>query len=292
MEFRLLQYFLAVAREGNVSKAAEALHITQPTLSRQIAQLEEELGVRLFVRTGRRMELTDEGLLLRRRAGEISELVAQTQRELEEYGRDLEGTVAIGTGDLHAMKRLAGLVEGFSKLHPQVTFDLYTATADLVSERMEHGLVDVGLMLEPVDASKYSFVRLGKTERWVVAMPATDPLAELPVLRPRDLADLPLILPKRAGVRGMVDHWFEAAGLRPRVLATSNLNVNSLVLAMEGVGYPIMVEGSLRYWDRGAIAWRPIGPAIDASSTILAWHKDKPLASAASHFISYVKENA
>lgn len=289
MEIRLLRYFLAVAREGNVTRAADALHITQPTLSRQIAQLERELGASLFLRDGRRMELTDDGLLLRRRAEEIVELADKTERELSVRSRDVEGTVSVACGDVAAARELSRLIAGFTELHPRVTFDWYTATADLITDRMDRGLVDIGLMLGPVDMAKYEFVRLGRTERWVVAMRPDSPLARHDSLAPQDLDGLPLLLPRRAGVKSLVENWFDEAGVSPRVTAVGNLNVSAAVMAMEGTVYPVLVEGSLRFWDSGHLVCRPLDPDIE-TSTVLAWHRGKPFPAAVSRFVEYLRE--
>ena len=151
MELRVLRYFLAVVREESITKAADVLHITQPTLSRQLAQMEEEMGVKLFDRGTRKISLTNEGLLLRRRAEEILELVDKTERELAEQEEMIEGTVAVGCGDLAAVQMLPALFRSFHERYPAVRFDLYTATADHVKDRMDRGLTDVGLLLEPVN---------------------------------------------------------------------------------------------------------------------------------------------
>lgn len=151
MELRLLHYFLTVAREENISRAAEALHITQPTLSRQMAQLEEESGVRLFDRSvgTRKIALTGEGILLRRRAEEILELVGKTQHELAEQEGQVQGTIAIGCGEIGSVGLLPGLFQGFREKHPLVQFDLFTAGNDSICERMEQGLLDFGILLGP-----------------------------------------------------------------------------------------------------------------------------------------------
>lgn len=140
MEIRVLRYFLTVVREESITKAADALHITQPTLSRQIAQMEEEMGVKLFDRSTRKIVLTNEGLLLRRRAEEILELVDKTEKELTEQDETVEGIVSIGCGDLAGVQILLELCQSFHEYYPAVTFDVYTATADHIKDRMDRGL--------------------------------------------------------------------------------------------------------------------------------------------------------
>lgn len=164
MEVRFLRYFLAIAQEENISKAAERLHITQPTLSRQIAQMEQELGVKLFDRGARKVTLTGEGLLLRRRAEEILELVDKTEQELVQHPVILEGTVSICCGDLGGVEVLPELIRSFREKHPLVRFELYTATAEHVKERMDRGVTDVGLLLEPVNMEKYEAIPIKTPE--------------------------------------------------------------------------------------------------------------------------------
>ena len=208
MEIRVLRYFLAVVQEESITKAAELLHITQPTLSRQIAQMEEEMGVKLFDRGTRKIVLTNEGMLLRRRAEEILELVEKTEQELAEQDERVEGTVSLGCGDLAAVQVLPDLIRGFHERYPAVTFDLYTATADHVKERMDRGVTDIGLLLEPIDKEKYDYIGLNCREQWVVVIPPDSPLAELDAVSPKDLRGLPLILPHRLNVQSELARWF------------------------------------------------------------------------------------
>lgn len=182
MEIRVLRYFLTVIREESITRAAEILHITQPTLSRQLAQLEEELGVTLFTRGTRKITLTHEGILMRRRAEEIIELVDKAEKEVSQQNEVLEGTISLGCGDLHAVQILAKIIASFSSLYPKVNFDLYTASADHIKERIDKGLTDIGLLLEPVDLSKYEFIRIPQKEHWVALLPADSPLQKRTLL--------------------------------------------------------------------------------------------------------------
>lgn len=289
MELRLLRYFYVTAEEGNVTRAAAMLHITQPTLSRQLAQLESELGVSLFDRTGRRLTLTTEGMLLHRRAAEILELVGRAEDELRDAGRDLGGVVTLGCGDLRAVELLSELVREFSEAHPHVTFDIHCATADIVSERMEMGLADVGLLLEPVDTTKFEYVRTNVRETWVAAMAPDDPLAARESVRPVDLASRRLILPRRTEVRGAVDHWFDAAGTPPADPLTGNLSYGMATFCSTGAWVALLVEGSLERWSSQRVALRPLEPAIEATS-VIAWKRDAPLSRAAAAFVDHVRD--
>lgn len=288
MEIRVLRYFLAVVREGSITKAAEQLHITQPTLSRQLAQMEADAGVKLFERGTRRIILTGEGLLLRRRAEEILELVDKTERELAEQDEMVEGTVSIGCGDLAAVQLLPELIDSFHERYPTVTFDLYTATADDIQDRMDRGLADVGLLLEPVNMDKYDYIRLDKREQWVVIMHPDSPLAKLERITPQDLKGQPLILPRRISVRSELARWFGRDFDKLDVLFTSNLPSSSSVMARSKLAYSIAIKGSVAFWDEKNITCRPLSPELTATS-VIAWRRRQPFALAAEKFIEHCK---
>lgn len=288
MEIRVLRYFLAVVREESITKAAELLHITQPTLSRQIAQMEEEMGVKLFGRGTRKIVLTNEGLLLRRRAEEILELVDKTERELSAQDEMVEGTVSVGCGDLAAVQLLPELIRSFHERYPAVTFDLYTATADHIKDRMDRGLTDVGLLLEPINMEKYDYIRLNQREQWVVVMHPDSPLANLDRITPKDLKGVPLILPRRLNVRSELARWFGADFDKLNILLTSNLPSNSSIVVHHKLAYSIVVKSSISFWDKEKITYRPLSPELEATS-VMAWKRHQPFALAAEKFIGYCK---
>ena len=187
MELRILKYFLTVAREENITRAANLLHVTQPTLSRQLMQLEDELGVKLFCRSKHRITLTDEGLLLKRRAQEITELAERTTREVSRSSENLMGEIAIGCAEASSISVLAGLMNYFRQKYPLVHYTLYSGIADDIKERIENGLLDIAFLTEPVDISKYGFVRLPHKEEWGVLIRRKDsPLAEKQAVMPQD----------------------------------------------------------------------------------------------------------
>lgn len=190
MEFRVLQYFLAVAREENITRAASLLHITQPTLSRQLMQMEEELGVKLFRRGKHSIQLTEDGMLLRRRAQEIIDLTEKTQKELKHGEEAVSGEISIGCGETKNMKPLSRMIASFRRKYPDVSFDIYTAIADDVKERLENGVLDMGLLLEPVEISGYHYLRMPLKEKWYVLMRKDSPLAEKQAITPDDLANV------------------------------------------------------------------------------------------------------
>ena len=290
MDIRILRYFLTVVREESITKAAEVLHITQPTLSRQLAQLEESLGVLLFHRGTRKITLTDEGMLLRRRAEEILELLNKTERELAFLEEMVEGCISVGCGELAAVRVLPELFRSFSKKYPRVTYDLFTATADQVKERMESGLIDIGLLLEPIDMDKYDYIRLGIREQWGVLMRPDDPLAGNEFVTAKDLAGLPIIMTRRSHVQNEVSNWFGEYFKALNVLFKSNLATNGAVMVQEGLGYAMVVRGLVdSLWDKKKICFKPLYPELSAT-TVLAWKRQQPFSRAAEKFIEHMKE--
>lgn len=268
MEIRVLRYFLTVVREESITKAAESLHITQPTLSRQLAQMEAEIGVKLFNRGTRKITLTNEGILLRRRAEEILQLVDKTEQELLEQEEQVEGKITIGSGEIASVQLLPDLFASFHQKYPRVTFDLYTATADQVKEQMNQGLVDIGLLLEPINIEKYDFIRLGMKETWVVVMRSDDPLTAKSYITADDLTDKPLILPRRINVQRELASWFGDYYEQLHVLFTSNLNTNAAIMVNSGLAYSLSIEGSLPFWDQTKITYRPLYPLLTATSVL------------------------
>lgn len=288
MEIRVLRYFLTVVREQSITKASEVLHITQPTLSRQLAQMEEEVGVKLFDRGTRKITLTNEGLLLRRRAEEILQLVDKTEKELIEQEEQVEGKITIGCGEIASVQLLPDLFDTFHEKYPRVKFDLYTATADHVKDQMDRGLVDVGLLLEPIDIEKYDFIRLPMKEQWVVLMRPDSPLAVKESVTAKDLAELPLILPRRLRVQSELASWFGDYYEKLNVLFTSNLSTNASVMVNHGSAYALVIEGMIPFWDQSKITYRPLSPDLTATS-VLAWKRGQPFSLAATKFIKHTK---
>ena len=290
MEIRVLRYFLAIVREESITKAAELLHITQPTLSRQIAQMEEDMGVKLFDRGTRKIALTNEGLLLRRRAAAILGLVDKTERELAEQDEKVEGTVSIGCGDLAAVQMMPELIKKFRERYPAINFDLYTATADHIKDRMDWGLTDIGLLLEPINMEKYDYIRLNREEQWVAVIPPDSPLAKLEYITPEDLRGMPLILPRRLNVQSELARWFGDEFEKLNVVFTSNLPSNSSIMVHHGLACSLIIQGSISFWDKEKIVYRPLSPRLTATS-VLAWKRKQPFGLAAEKFIKYMKEN-
>ena len=285
MELRVLRYFLAVAREENITKAAALLHVTQPTLSRQLMQLEQELGVTLFRRSQYRIILTEDGMLLRRRAQEIVELADKAARELHHCEESLTGEIAIGCGESVGMTFLSRHIRTFRALPPQVQFRIYSANADDVKERIEKGLLDMGLLTEPVDIGRYAFLRMSQKDRWGVLVPKEHPLAQKEGVTPADLTGLPLLMSSRELVRSELAAWFGAAYENIEVAATYNLVINAANMVKNGVGAALCFD-----LDNisDALTFVPLLPELE-SGTVLAWKKEQVCSAAAAAFLRDIK---
>jgi len=288
MEIRVLRYFLTVVREETITNASEILHITQPTLSRQLAQLEEQLGVQLFIRGKRKITLTDEGMLLRRRAEEIVELADETEKELSKQEQLISGEISIGCGELSASSILPKLFESFSQKYPHVRYDLYTGNADQIKERMDKGLIDIGLLLEPVNIENYDFIRLNLKERWVVLMRPDQPLAQKDSLTVKDIYSLPLIMSKRRSVQNEISSWFGDYFDKLNIIATHNMIANSAILVESGLGYALTLEGAVSLYNKDKVCYRPLNPELIATS-VLAWKKHQTISLATTKFINHAK---
>ena len=288
MEIRVLRYFLTVVREEGINRAADVLHITQPTLSRQLSQLEKDIGVKLFNRGAKKITLTNEGILLRRRAEEILALVDRTEQELTAQNEQVEGRVVIGGGELAAMQELPEIIGSFREKYPLVVFDIFTGNADLVKEQMEKGLIDIGVLLEPIDMEKFEFIRLKEKEQWGVLMRPDDPLAKKEAIRAKDLENASLILPRRTNVQNELTNWLGDSFQESQVLFTSNLSTNGALMVQTGLAYSLVIEGSVPFWDKKKIIFRPLSPQL-ISNSVLAWKKQQPFSPAATRFIEHMR---
>ncbi len=287
MDLRVLRYFLMVAKEQSFTKAAKQLNITQPTLSRQLAALEEELGVKLFNRGGHNITLTNEGLLLKRRALELVDLEDKIVSEFKGNRESVEGKITIGCGEFIAVETLAKICKNYKEKYPLVQFAIHTGTADNISEMMNKGLVDIGLFLEPVSTEGMDYIRMQGCDHWVVSMRADDPLAKKEVITKKDLLRLPLILPERTNIQSELANWFGKDFSRLNIAFTSNLGTNAGVMAINGLGYPISIEGAMRYWRRELVVQKTLSPEILAS-TVIAWRRNIPYSPAVSKFIEEI----
>ena len=284
MELRTLRYFLAVAQEKNITRAAEILHVTQPTLSRQISDLEEELGTTLFIRGKRSMELTEDGALLRQRAQDIVELADRTEHEFAGKRGGVAGTVVIGATEALGGHDLAVAIRRFSQQYPAVRFELYNGMADVLKERIDKGALDLGLLLEPVDSTRYEFIRLATPERWGVLVHSSHPFAAREQVAVRELIGQPLMLPNRPSSRQEILNWIGCEERRLNILVGYNLLSNIALLVEHGVGVAVCLNGALSLHASPDLRFVPLVPERSTRS-VLIWKKNQVFSTATSLFI-------
>lgn len=285
MELRVLEYYLMVAREENITKAAELLHITQPTLSRQLAQMEEELGVHLFKRGKRSITLTEEGLLLKRRAQEIIDLSEKTKQELKHESESLTGNIIIGSGETKSIHFLVDWMAEFYHQYPQVTFDIHSATADQIKDQIEKGLMDIGLLTEPVEIGKYQFIRLPEKVRWGVLVRSDNRLAEKKYVTVEDLQGTPLLVPKRELVQNELANWFKEGYEKLNIVATYNLLNNAAAMVESIQGAAVCMDYDNRYDN---LEFIPLEPLMETGAVIV-WKKSQFISPVLKKFIEHLR---
>ena len=285
MELRLLRYFLAIANEGNISKAAETLHLTQPTLSRQLVDLEYEVGKKLFNR-GRHISLTDEGRILQRRAEEILKLVDKTKNELNQTD-ELIGTITIGSGVYSASIELIKHLKDFSQLYPKVQYEIYTNSADTLQEKLDQGLFDFALLQEPIDVVNYDFLRLKRKDIWGLLMRVDSPLAAKTSITREDLIDRRLGSARRLHIRHEIENWLgDSKDLN--IVATFNLIDNALPLVVDGFIEVITIKSAVEYLDSNKVTFRPFYPTLETSA-VLVWKRFFPIFGINKVFLNFIK---
>ncbi len=288
MELRVLEYFLAVAREQNISRAAERLHLTQPTLSRQLKELEGEFGKTLFIRGKRKVTLTEDGLYLRKRAEEIVSLAHRTEEEMKNQDDTISGDVYIGAGETdairHIVKVMARLRQSYSGLH----FHVVSGDSCDLTERLDKGLFDFCLLLGDVDQSKYEHLELPFRDRWGVLMKKGAPLSEKPAIEPEDLWDKPLIISRQIPGNAQFRKWIGRPFAELNIAATYNLVINASFMAAEGMGYVLLLDHLINTEGRDLV-FVPFGSELTAGMT-LVWKKYQTLSKSAEKFLEAVSE--
>lgn len=269
MELRVLRYFLTVAREESISGAAAFLHLTQPTLSRQLMDLEEEVGKKLFVRGNRRIALTNEGMLLRKRAEEIVSLVEKTAAELQAPEEAVGGDIYFGAGETDAMRLIARVLKELQDEYPNIRCHLFSGNADDVTERLDKGLLDFGLLIEYPHIEKYDSLRLPAADVWGVLLRKDSPLAALERIRPEDLSGQPLIVSRQALESRELSAWFKKDLETLNVRVTYNLIYNASLMVREGLGCALSLDKLIRPRADDALCFRPLEPKLEASLFIV-----------------------
>lgn len=289
MEFRVLQYFLAVAREQSISGAAESLHLSQPTLSRQLKEMEEELGKQLLIRGNRRVTLTEEGMILRKRAEEIVELVKKAENEISLSESVIAGDITVGAGETDGIRFLIKAADSLQKEYPLVHFHIVSGDMATVLEDLDRGLIDFGLIFGEVDTSKYEHISVPYNDVWGVLMRRDSPLAEKETISAEDLLDKPLIISRQAFQKAEFRDFFPCATDKLNIAATYNLLFNGSLMVEEGMGYAICFDKIINVSGKSNLCFRTLQPKIEASMSII-WKKYQVVTKAAEKFLQKLKD--
>ncbi len=290
MELRVLRYFLAAAREQNITAAANSLHISQPTLSRQLMELEAEFGKTLMVRGKRKVTLTTEGQLLRKRAEELIALADKTEAEMTFADTEIGGDIYIGGGEGEAFRSIAKLVRSIQVEYPNISYNLVSGDADDLRERLDKGLLDFGVFVEPADITKYEFIRLPSAERWGIIMRKDSPLAGKTVIYPEDLWDLPLIISRQTVYDKTIQKWLQRDMSLLNITATYNLFYNAALMVEEGIGYMISIDRLANTSESSELCFVPL--ELDYQIHFdLVWKKYQAFSKAAELFLSKAQDS-
>ena len=289
MDIRVLRYFIAVATQENISAAANALHLSQPTLSRQLNNLEEELGTILFVRGNRKITLTDEGMFLLDRAKEIVDLVEKTEANFNQESEIISGEIHIGAGETEAMQFIAQTIKKVVAHHPNIKFHLYSGNADDITTKLDSGLLDFGIVIEPANKQKYDYLKLPATDVWGVLMRKDSPLAEKAYIHPTDLLNKPLIISRQTAVSNELSGWLGEEIENLNVISTYNLLYNASLLVKENIGYALCIDKLINTSEESTLCFRPLSPKLEAGLNIL-WKKHQTFSSATKIFLTYLRE--
>lgn len=284
MDIHALNCFLAVVRAETITGAARILYMTQPALTRQMQALEEELGTTLFLRGKRRITLTEDGRFLYRRAREIVELMERTSQAFHKNSTDIAGEVFISGGETRAMRMVARAACRVRSEHPAITFSIHSGNGDDVRDRLDRGLADFGVYIEPVDLSTYEFLRMPARDTWGVLIPSNHPLAARDAVGPEDLAGEPLIASRQTMVRNEMAAWFGAAYDRLNIVVRYSLLYNASFLVEQGMGIALCLDGILNLPEHGPLCFRPLRPAMEVG-VCLAWKKNQVFSRAAACFL-------
>lgn len=293
MEIRVLKYFLAVSREGSITAAANSLHLTQPTLTRQLQDLEKELGQKLFVRGKYKISLTPEGMILRKRAQEIVEMVEKTEAEFRSIRDIIAGDIYIGCGETDSMKYIAEVMKELQQEYPDIKFHIYSGNAEDITEKLDRGLLDFGILIQPIDLSKYDNITLPDKDVWGVILRKDNPLAQKTVIKLEDLKNVPIIAsrqmsPKYSKDSGFLD-WFKDEFDRLNIAATYNLVYNATIMVKAGIGCAVTLDKLADTSKESEVCFRPLSPKLE-SGLDLVWKKHQVFSPAAKLFLTRLQD--
>ncbi len=293
MEIRVLRYFLAIAREGSITNAANFLHVTQPTLSRQIHDLEKELGQKLFTRGSHSMTLTAEGMILRKRAEEIISMVDKTEAEFNYMENAIGGDIYIGGGETDAVKLIAEIAKDLRENYPGIRYHLYSGNSEDVTERLDKGLLDFGILIQPANITKYDYINIPAKDTWGVVMRKDSPLAKKEAILKEDLLDVPLICSRQAISQERSQNefadWFGEDFEKLDIVTTFNLVYNAAIMVEAGIGYAVTIDKIANTSESSNLCFRPLTPRLDSGLNVV-WKKYQVFSSAAEVFLERLRQ--
>lgn len=293
MEVRVLRYFLAVAREESITAAAHFLHLTQPTLSRQIHDLEAELGQQLLVRKSHRVVLTPEGMLLRKRAEEILNMVDKTEAEFRALDTTISGDVYIGSGETQAIRQIAEILRQIQREYPAIHYHMHSGNAQDITDRLDNGLLDFGVLIQPADITKYDSLELPAKDVWGVVMRKDSPLSQKQSVSRDDLRHLPLLCSRQALLSqrhgNAFASWFGADYDKLNIVCTYNLIYNAAIMVEQGIGYAITLDNLANTSASSALCFRPLSPCLESGLNIV-WKKYQVFSPAAELLLQRMQE--
>lgn len=288
MDIRVLEYFLAVAREESITKAAEFLNMTQPPLSRQLKDLEKELGKQLLVRGSKKITLTEDGMLLRKRAEELVDLMEKTKAELTGSDETIGGDIYIGGGETDAVLSFAATAKELQEKYPMIHYHLYSGDAEIVMEKLDKGLIDFGLLVGPVDVSKYEYIRLPIRDTWGVLMRKDSPLAEKDSIQAEDLWNKPLIVSHQTSISSDMMAWLQRDASKLNIVMTYDLIFNASLFVRQGLGYAIALDKIINTSGDSELCFRPLYPTMEAGLCIV-WKRYQVFSKASQEFLRLLR---
>lgn len=289
MDIRVLRYFLALANTETISGAAEFLHTTQPNVSRQLSELEKEVGRQLFIRGSRKITLTEEGMFLRKRAQEIVDLLDKTEQEFSSFDDTIGGDVYIGGGESNTMRTIAKTIKSLQTDHPQIRYHLLSGYAYDIMEYLDKGLLDFGVLFEPVDLKKYDHIRLPLNDTWGLLMRKDHPLACYSSIQPQQLENLPLLCSNQMLKENGLSGWLGYDCKKLNVVATFNLINTPALLVEEGVGCAFSFENLINLSGDSNLCFRPLSPRL-TSGVYVVWKKYQVFSKAARKFLEFLQK--
>lgn len=289
MEIRLLKYFIALANHESVSAAAQFLHVSQPSLSRQLSDFEKELGTALFIRGNRKIMLTEEGTFLLKKAKEIVELVDKTEANFNQSAEIISGEIYIGGGETEAMHLIAKTLKSLLEEYPSIQFHLYSGNADDIVERLDSGLLDFGVVIEPADKQKYDFLKVPATDVWGVLMRKDSPLASQSSIQPNDLLDKPLLISRQTAVSNELSGWFGQNIKDLNVVASYNLIYNAALMVEENIGYALCLDKLVNTTGDSKLCFKPLAPRMEANLNVV-WKKNQVFSNASKKFLGQLRK--